>query len=65
MKRREFLAVPVALGALKVLGPVAAMAKQDDQKFKVAFVYVGPIGDLGWSWSHDQGRLALEVPGRT
>jgi len=61
VKRREFLAVPVALGALKVLGPVAAMAKQDDQNFKVAFVYVGPIGDLGWSWSHDQGRLALEA----
>jgi basic membrane protein A len=28
--------------------------------FKVAFVYVAPIGDLGWSWAHDQGRLALE-----
>ncbi len=27
---------------------------------KVAFVYVGPVGDLGWSYSHDQGRLALE-----
>jgi len=32
--------------------------------FKVAFVYVGPVGDLGWSYAHDQGRLALEaVPG--
>jgi basic membrane protein A len=61
VKRREFLAVPVALGALMALGPVAAMARQDDQKFKVAFVYVGPIGDLGWSWSHDQGRQALEA----
>jgi basic membrane protein A and related proteins len=27
---------------------------------KVAFVYVAPIGDLGWTWSHDQGRLMLE-----
>lgn len=27
---------------------------------KVAFVYVAPIGDLGWTWAHDQGRLALE-----
>ena len=25
-----------------------------------AFVYVGPIGDLGWTYAHDQGRLALE-----
>ncbi len=28
--------------------------------FKVAFVYVAPIGDLGWTWAHDQGRLAIE-----
>ncbi len=27
---------------------------------KVGFVYVGPIGDHGWSYQHDQGRLALE-----
>ncbi|MDE0069184.1 MAG: BMP family ABC transporter substrate-binding protein [Caldilineaceae bacterium] len=30
---------------------------------KVAFVYVGPVGDLGWSYAHDQGRLALEELG--
>ena len=29
------------------------------QTFRVAFVYVGPVGDLGWSYAHDQGRLAL------
>lgn len=27
---------------------------------KVGFVYVGPIGDHGWTYRHDQGRLALE-----
>ncbi|MGL4310261.1 MAG: BMP family ABC transporter substrate-binding protein [Paracoccaceae bacterium] len=27
---------------------------------KVGFIYVGPIGDLGWSYQHDQGRLAVE-----
>ncbi len=27
---------------------------------KVGFVYVGPIGDHGWSYQHDQSRLALE-----
>jgi len=26
----------------------------------VAFVYVGPTGDLGWTYAHDQGRLAVE-----
>jgi basic membrane protein A len=27
---------------------------------KAGFVYVGPIGDHGWSYQHDQGRLAVE-----
>ncbi len=31
-----------------------------EEKTKVGFVYVGPIGDFGWSYEHDQGRLAVE-----
>ena len=27
---------------------------------KVGFVYVGPVGDHGWSYQHDQGRQVLE-----
>ena len=27
---------------------------------KVGFVYVGPVGDHGWTYQHDQGRLAVE-----
>jgi simple sugar transport system substrate-binding protein len=27
---------------------------------KVGFVYVGPVGDHGWSYQHDQSRLAVE-----
>ena len=27
---------------------------------KVGFVYVGPVSDVGWSWAHDQGRIAIE-----
>jgi basic membrane protein A len=26
----------------------------------VGFIYIGPVGDGGWSYSHDQGRLYLE-----
>ena len=29
-------------------------------KFNVAFVYVGPVGDGGWTYAHDQGRRYLE-----
>ncbi len=30
------------------------------EPLEVAFVYVAPIGDLGWTWAHDQGRKAIE-----
>ena len=34
------------------------MAAED--KTKACFIYVGPIGDFGWSYQHDQGRLEVE-----
>ena len=41
--------------------PAASAEKvTDEDSFKVAFVYVAPIGDLGWTWAHDQARLQLE-----
>ncbi len=31
-----------------------------EDEIKAAFIYVGPIGDYGWSHAHDQGRLYVE-----
>lgn len=31
------------------------------EPFKVGFIYVGPVGDGGWSYQHDQGRQAVEA----
>ena len=31
-----------------------------EKKLKAGFIYVGPIGDYGWSHAHDQGRLYVE-----
>ena len=50
---------------LKTLAATAALAvglggAAFAEKTKVGFVYVGPIGDFGWSYEHDQGRLAVE-----
>jgi basic membrane protein A and related proteins len=28
---------------------------------KVAFVYVSPVGEAGWSFQHEQGRLAMQA----
>lgn len=30
------------------------------EPFKVGFVYVGPVGDHGWTYMHDKGRQAVE-----
>ncbi len=34
-----------------------ATAEVEDSVFKVAFVYIGIPGDLGWTFEHDRGRL--------
>ena len=34
-------------------------AVAQDDKIKVGFIYVGPVGDHGWTYQHDQGRQAL------
>jgi simple sugar transport system substrate-binding protein len=31
------------------------------EPFKVAFVYLGPIGDHGWTYQHEEGRRALQA----
>ena len=49
MKRRWLIA------SLLIL--VFAFAQAQDA-LKVGFIYVGPVGDAGWTYAHDLGRLA-------
>ncbi len=44
--------------AAVALGLAGAAVAQD--KTKVGFVYVGPVGDGGWTFEHNEGRLAVE-----
>jgi basic membrane protein A and related proteins len=30
------------------------------QQLSAAFIYVGPVGDAGWTYRHDAGRKCLE-----
>ena len=53
---RKLLAVMSGLA----LSLAVATASGAD-KLKVGFIYVGPIGDHGWTYQHDQGRLAVEA----
>jgi simple sugar transport system substrate-binding protein len=47
--------VAVALAIVFAAGAASAA-----EKLKVGFIYVGPVGDHGWTYQHDQGRLAVE-----
>ena len=53
--RRTLLASAAAATALAF-----STGAQAADKTKVGFIYVGPIGDGGWTHEHDQGRLAVE-----
>ena len=53
MKKMLAMAAGLALS-------LAVTAVSGDDKLKVAFLYVGPIGDHGWTYTHDQGRLMVE-----
>lgn len=46
-------AAPADASAIQIPEPTA-------DAFNVAFVYVGPIGDGGWTYAHDEGRRYLE-----
>ncbi|MBX2837347.1 MAG: BMP family ABC transporter substrate-binding protein [Gammaproteobacteria bacterium] len=48
------LAAGLALSAVVQLGNAA-------DPLKVGFVYVGPVGDHGWTYRHDLGRQAIEA----
>ncbi|MBC7444438.1 MAG: BMP family ABC transporter substrate-binding protein [Polaromonas sp.] len=38
----------------------AAAAPAKAEPLKIAFAYVGPVGDGGWTYAHDNGRKAVE-----
>ncbi|MGC1174693.1 BMP family ABC transporter substrate-binding protein [Polaromonas sp.] len=40
--------------------PVAAPAPAKAEPLKIAFAYVGPVGDGGWTFAHDNGRKAID-----
>jgi basic membrane protein A and related proteins len=55
--RRNFLQTTAAgLSALPMLGRGAFAA----EPLKVGFIFLGPIGDYGWTWAHNKGRLAMD-----
>lgn len=54
MNRRTLFASVAAAATLVATSSFAA------DPVKAGFVFVGPVGDGGWTYEHNQGRLALE-----
>lgn len=49
----------ILTGAALALGlTTAAFA---EEKTKVGFIYIGPTGDFGWTYQHDEGRKAIDA----
>ena len=41
--------------------PAPAVEAPKPEPLKIAFAYVGPVGDGGWTFAHDNARKALEA----
>ena len=51
-------AAPATAAASAAAAPASVAAPQP---LKIGFVYVGPVGDAGWTFAHDTGRKAIEA----
>jgi simple sugar transport system substrate-binding protein len=74
LAKRSLLALAAASAAAALVGcgkkeeapaaaasaPAAPAAASAPAALKIAFAYVGPVGDGGWTFAHDNGRKALE-----
>ena len=49
-----------AANIVAALVAAAGISTAAQAQMKVGFVYVGPIGDHGWTYQHNVGRLAVE-----
>src|SRR6476661_122155 len=48
-----------AAAAALALGTAMSGASAQE-KLKVGFIYVGPVGDMGWTYQHEVGRRAIQ-----
>jgi basic membrane protein A len=59
-QRWLLIALVLIMSLATVQCGVGGPGEAEKEPFKVAFIYVGPVGDLGWSYAHDQGRQDLD-----
>jgi basic membrane protein A and related proteins len=49
----------VAAAAVMFTAGASMFGASAAEKLKVGFIYLGPIGDLGWTYQHELARQAL------
>lgn len=60
MRRRSLIVLVAVLAAAAATIAVQPLGAAKHATLKVGFVYVGPVGDAGWSFQHDQARKYLD-----
>lgn len=58
--RRNFIKAAGGMTVALVFGANLFGQAQAAEPMKVGFVYISPIGDAGWTYQHDLGRLEME-----
>jgi simple sugar transport system substrate-binding protein len=65
MKKQSLIMIIIT--AIVLIGGAFFMINQDDPKVssqddkKIGFIYIGPPGDHGWTYMHDQGRQTMQA----
>src|ERR1700716_3755973 len=49
----------IAAAAVRVRAGASLFGASAADKLKVGFIYLGPVGDFGWTYQHELGRKAL------
>jgi len=58
---KQYRLLSTMAGALALAAAAAAPLAASAEPLKAAFIYNSPIGDAGWTFAHNQGRLAAEA----
>src|ERR1043165_5720514 len=54
---KRFMVAAAAFGLAMGAALTGASAQE---KLKVGFIYVGPVGDMGWTYQHEVARKAIQ-----
>ena len=57
ISRRTLMKGAGAIATATLIGKPALAA----DKIKVGFIFLGPIGDYGWTWAHNKGRMQIDT----